>query len=166
MTGMISAHHFPAMTGIEPLNQGIATYTCLSSPQHLWCKGAMRDAFEWNGLPPFFYGMGTPPLPSRPFWMYHCGFVPKAGLRLWSYERIYEAHVAPDNRPHMCQGKGPKKCGRMVTSFDVECKAFSGPLTMCAHCLKSMARRGQLRRPDPATVINVDYYVNRTRAAG
>ena len=150
------------MTGMR----GSASYTSLSSPQHLWCKGAMRDAFEWNGLPPFFYGMGYPPLPSRPFWMRHCGFVPKAGLRLWSYEKIYEANASPDVRPHVCRGKGDEKCGRVVTCFTAECKSISGPLTLCSHCLQSYARRGQLVRPDPNMVMNVPYYVDRTRAAG
>ena len=150
------------MTGMR----GCASYTSLSSPQHLWCRGAMRDAFEWNGLSPFFCGTAYPPLPSRPFWMRHCGFVPKAGLRLWSYEKIYEAHVSPDERPHVCRGKGDKKCGRNVTCFMAECKSTSGPLSLCAMCLKSYARRGQLVRPDPNMVMNVPYYVDRTRAAG
>ena len=150
------------MTGMR----GCASYTSLSSPRHLWCKGAMRDAFEWNGLTPFFYGMGYPPLPSRPFWMRHCGFVPKAGLRLWSYEKIYEANVSPDERPHVCRGKGDEKCGRIVTCFMAECKRKAGPIPMCAMCLRSHARSGQLVRPKADLVMSAPYYVDRTRAAG
>lgn len=150
------------MTGMR----GSASYYSLSSPQHLWCKGAMRDAFEWNGLSPFFYGMGYPPLPSRPFWMRHCGFVPKAGLRLWSYERIYEANANPDQRPHICLGKGDKKCGRYVTCFTAECKRKAGPIPMCAMCLRSHARNGNLLRPKADLVMSVPYYDDRTRAAG
>ena len=145
---------------------GSIPYTSMSSPQHLWCRDAMKNAFQWNGLMPFFRATAYPPLPNPEFWLYNCGFVPKAGLQLWSYEKIYEAHVCPDERPHVCCGKGKEKCGRFVTCFAVECKAFSGPLTMCAHCLKSMARRGQLVRPDPATVLSVPYYVDKTKAAG
>ena len=85
---------------------------------------------------------------------------------MWSYERIYEAHANPDEAPHMCRGKGDKKCGRVVTCFMAECKSTSGPLSMCAMCLKAHARRGNLVRPDPATVLNFAYYVDRTRAAG
>ena len=136
----------------------------MSSPRHLWSKGVMKEAFEWNGLSPFFIGTAYPPMPSRDFWLRHVGFVPKAGLRLWSYSRIYEAHANPDEAPYMCRGKGDKKCGRMVTCFTAECKSISGPLSMCAMCLKSHARRGNLVRP--GGVLTTAYYVDRMHAAG
>ena len=140
------------------------SFTTMGSPQHLWTVGAMRDAFMWNGAPPFFRGTAYPPPPEDDFWMKHVGFIPPAGLQLWSYERIYDTHRITDVAPYFCQGQ--TRCGRKVTCHMVELKHCTGPLSMCAGCVKAQARRGNLVRPDPATVLASWYFCDRTHAAG
>jgi len=111
-------------------------------------------------------GSSMPPTPDPGFWISCCGFVPKAGLPYWSYERLYDRFRFRACGGHQCakRVKGGH-CGRVAAVFCAEL-LHEGPCILCSNCTRNAARRGHLVAPDPSLVLARPYFYDRRRAAG